>query len=62
MDEKTRKLMTIRKALLPKNDRDRLYGSRKEERRGIASIEDCVDASIRELESYIEHRKTEYCD
>ena len=34
-------------------DVDRLYTSRKEEGRGLTSIEDSVDASIR-LEDYIE--------
>ena len=46
--------MTIRKALHPRDDVDRLYVSRKEGGRGLASIEDNVDASIRRLENYIE--------
>ena len=54
MDQRTRKLMTIHKALHPRDDVDRLYVSRKEEGRGLASIEDSVDASIQRLEDYIE--------
>ena len=54
MDQRTRKLMTIHKALLPRDDVDRLYVSRKEGGRGLASFEDCVDASIQRLEDYIQ--------
>ena len=44
----------MRKALHPRNDVDRLYVSRKEGRRELASIEDNVDASIQLLEDYRE--------
>ena len=54
MDQRTRKLMTMHKALHPRDDTDRLYVSRKEGGRGLASIEDTVDASIQRLEDYIE--------
>ena len=54
MDQKTRKLMTMHKALHPRDDVDRLYASRKEGGRGLASIEDSVDASIQRLEDYIQ--------
>ncbi len=37
-----------------RDDVDRLYVSRKEGGRGLASIEDSVDASIQRLEDYIE--------
>ena len=46
IDQRTRKLMTIHKALHPRDDVDRLYVSRKEVGRGLASIENSVDASI----------------
>ena len=46
--------MTMHKALYPRDDVDRLYVSRKEGGRGLASIEDTVDASIQRLEDYIE--------
>ena len=46
--------MTMHKALHPRNDVERLYVSRKEGGRGLASIEDSVDASIQRLEDYIE--------
>ena len=42
------------KALHPKDDVDRLNVSRKGGR-GLASIEDSVDASIKRLEDYIEN-------
>ena len=54
MDQRTRKQMTMHKALHPRNDGDRLYVSRKEGGRGFTSIENCVDASIQRLEDYIE--------
>ena len=54
MDQRTRKLMTMHKALHPGDDADRLYVSRKEGGRGLASIENSVDASIQRLEDYIE--------
>ena len=54
MDQRTRKLMTMHKTLHPRDDVDRLYVSRKEGGRGLASIEDSVDASIQQLEDYIE--------
>ncbi len=46
--------MTMHKALHPRDDFDRLYVSRKEGGRGLASIEDSVDASIQRLEDYIQ--------
>ena len=52
--DQTRKLMTMHKALHPRDDADRLYVPRKEGRRGLYSIEDSVDASIQRLEDYIE--------
>ena len=54
MDQRTRKLMTMHKALHPSDDVDRLYVSRKQGGRGLASIEDTVGASIQRLEDYIE--------
>ena len=46
--------MTMHKALRPWDDVDRLYVSRKEEGRRLASIADSVDASIQRFEVYIE--------
>ena len=54
MDQRTRKLMTMYKALHPRDDVDRLYVSRKEVGRWLASIEDSVDASIQLLKDYIQ--------
>ena len=45
--------MTMPKAIHPRDDVDRLYELRKEGGRGLASIEDSVDASIQRLEDYI---------
>ena len=39
MDQRIRKLMTMHKALHPRDDVDRLYVSRKEGGRGLASTE-----------------------
>ena len=57
MDQRTRKLMIVHKALHLRDDVYRLYVSRKEGRRGLTRIEDNVDASIRRLEDYIENHK-----
>ena len=46
--------MTMHKALHPRDDVDRLYVPGKQGGRGLASIEDSVDASIQLLEDYIE--------
>ena len=54
MDQRTRKLMTMHKALHPRDDVNRLYVSRKEGGKLLASIEYSVDASIRQLEDYIQ--------
>ena len=54
MDQRTRKIMTMHKTLHPRDNVDRLYVSRKEGGRGLASIEDSVDASIQRLEDYIQ--------
>ena len=57
MDQRTRKLLAMHKALHSRDDVDRLYVSRKEGGRGLASIEDSVDASIQRLEDYIQNTK-----
>ena len=54
MDQRTRKLMTMHKALHPRDNVDRLYVSRKEEGKGLASIEDRL---IQRLENYIERHE-----
>ena len=46
MDQRTRKLMTMHKVLHRIDDVDRLYVSRREGERGLASIEDSMDTSI----------------
>ena len=46
--------MTMHKALHARDDVDRQSVSRKEGGIGLASIEDTVDASIQQLEDYIE--------
>ena len=54
IDQRTKNRMTMHKALHLRKDVDRLYVSRKEGGRGLASIEDSVDESRRRLEDYIE--------
>ena len=49
----------MHKTLNLRDDINRLYISRKEEGRGLACIEDTVDASIKWLEDYIEKHKRE---
>ena len=44
MDQKIRKLMTMHKAITPRDDVDTLYVSWKEVGRWLASVEDSVDA------------------
>ena len=44
----------MHKALYPRDDVDRLYVSIKKGRRGLASFEDSVDASIQQLKDYTE--------
>ena len=56
MDQRIRKLMTMHKALHPRDDVDRLYVPRKERGRGFASIEDSVDAKTRRKTHY-SHQK-----
>ena len=53
MDQRTRKLMIMLKALYPRDDVDRLYVSRKETGGGLTRIKDSVDASIQRFD-YIE--------
>ena len=53
MNQRTRKLMAMHKALHPRDDVDRFYVSRKEGERRLAGIEDSVHASIQQLEDYI---------
>ena len=55
MDQRTRKPMTMHKALHPRDDDDRLHVPRKDGGRELASIEDTVDTSILRLENYIEN-------
>ena len=43
----------MHKAIHPRYDVERLYVSRKEGRRGLASIKDSVDASIQRFEDYM---------
>ena len=46
IDQRTRKLMAMHKALYPRDDVDRLYVSGKEGGRGLTGIEDNVDVTI----------------
>ena len=57
MDQRTRKLMTMHKALHPRDDVDRLHLPRKEGGRGLASIGDSVDKTLQRLKDYIGKRE-----
>ena len=50
MDGRTRKLMTMHRALNPKSDVARIYLSRKEGGRGLISAEDTLKLAILDLE------------
>ena len=54
MDQRTKKLMTLHKALY---EIDRLYVSWKEGERRLDNMNDSVDASIQALEDYIKKNK-----
>ena len=58
MDRKTRKLMTMNRALHPKADVDRLYVSRNEGGRGMMSIEECVRIEECSLSDYVKKIET----
>ena len=54
MDQRTRTIMTMHKALHRGDDVGRLYVLRNDGGGGLLGIEDSVDASIQPLEDYIE--------
>ena len=51
----------MHKALHPRDNVDRLYVYRKEERRGLTGIEDSIDAMTQRLHRKV-RRKTDYSD
>ena len=53
MDQRIKKVMRKHKALHPRHNVDRLYMSRKEGGRGLASIGDSIKASIQRLKDNI---------
>ena len=57
----TRKLILMHKALHPGDGVDRLYLSRKDGRRRLASIEDNVDASIKNAKKFFKMRRKTDC-
>ena len=59
MDRKTRKLLTINRALHPQADVDRLYLKRSEGGRGMIGVEDCVTIETNSLMSYIKQHANE---
>ena len=60
IDRKTRKLMTINKALHPRACVARLYITRSEGGRGMQSVEECVNIERRELGQYLKHSQEEW--
>ena len=59
MDWKTRKLLTINRALHPQADVDRLYLKWSEGGRGMIGVEDCVTIETNSLMSYIKQHANE---
>ena len=53
MDRRTRKFMTMHRALNPKSDVARIYLSRKEGGRGLISVEDIAKLAILGLERHV---------
>ena len=71
MDIKTRNILTINGALLPRSNIGRLYVPRNEGRTGMTSVEDCVNSEIRGLSEHVRNsekramqfvRKDELCE
>ena len=56
MDQRTRKLIAMHKTLHPRDDVDKLYVPRKGGGRGLANIQDSVDALIQWQKDYIKKR------
>ena len=59
IDRRTRKLMTMNKALNPNSDVARLYVKRKDGGRGLISIEDCVKEEENNLAWYVQNSNEE---
>ena len=57
MNQRTRKLMKVHKALRQRDDIDKLHMYRKEGERGRVSFENSVDTSIRRFEYFIKKSK-----
>ena len=55
MEQRTRKLQPILKALQPSDDIN--YESRKEGGKGLTNIKDCVEAAIKKLEEHTKNSK-----
>ena len=51
MDQRTRKLMILHKALYPKGDVDRLYVSRKEREEDLPALETVLTYQINDLKT-----------
>ena len=54
IDRKTRKLLTMYRALHPQADTDRLYMKREKGGRGMISIEDCIEMETHNMKEYLE--------
>ena len=60
MDRKTRKLMTINKALHPRACVARLYIPRNQGGRGMQSVEDCINMEKRTLGQYLKQNEDDW--
>jgi hypothetical protein len=52
MDTKTRKLLTINRAMHPRSCVNRLYTKRKEGGRGLLEVQECINTEIKALSQY----------
>ena len=57
MDQGIRKLITMHKVFFSRDDKDGVYGSRRDAGRGFVNIEDSIDSTMRGLENYNEKRE-----
>ena len=60
MDKKTRKVLNMYQALHPNSNVDRLYLPHSEGRKGLLSLEECINAGNRSLGQYLKTNEDEW--
>ena len=60
LDRKTRKTMTMHRALHPRSNVNRIYAPRKDGGKGLLSIEDCVNIESRALGQYLKNSEDQW--